>query len=73
MPDREQISQPSLGSNELGTDTNDARVPTNISSGTDTQTHIAATSRVTSHEEKVENAKNNLQGTDFQNEQETDE
>lgn len=72
MPEREQISQPSLGSNELGTDTNDALVPTNISSGTDTQTHLAAKSGKHSTEDKIENVKHNLEGTDFAQE-ETDE
>ncbi|MEP6948948.1 MAG: hypothetical protein ABI863_06730 [Ginsengibacter sp.] len=41
--DTEKISQPSLGSNEVGTETNDTHI-TGVSSGTGTQLHIAAKS-----------------------------
>ena len=44
MADREQITQPSLGSNELGTETNDTHLESGISAGTDTQLHLAAES-----------------------------
>ncbi|MDQ6902334.1 MAG: hypothetical protein M3139_04885 [Bacteroidota bacterium] len=44
MSDREQITQPSLGSNELGTETNDTHLESGISAGTDTQLHLAAKS-----------------------------
>ena len=43
MSDNERTTQPSLGSNDLGTETNDTHV-TGISSGTDTQLHLAAKS-----------------------------
>ncbi len=42
MADREQITQPSLGSNELGTETNDTHLESGVSAGTDTQLHLAA-------------------------------
>ena len=44
MPDREQVTQPSLGSNELGTETNDTHLNSGVSAGTDTQLHLAAKS-----------------------------
>ena len=44
MADREQITQPSLGSNELGTETNDTHLESGISAGSDTQLHLAAKS-----------------------------
>ena len=43
MSDNERTTQPSLGSNDLGTETNDTHV-TGVSSGTDTQLHLAAKS-----------------------------
>ncbi len=73
MPEREQISQPTLGSNEVGTETSDIRVPNDISAGTDTQTHLAAKSGKHSKEDKIENVKHNLEGTDFIQADETDE
>ncbi|MDQ6890489.1 MAG: hypothetical protein M3Z56_09475 [Bacteroidota bacterium] len=42
MADKERISQPSQGSNELGADTNDTHLDSHISAGSDTQLHIAA-------------------------------
>ncbi|MDQ6902542.1 MAG: hypothetical protein M3139_05950 [Bacteroidota bacterium] len=44
MADREQITQPSLGSNELGTETNDTHLTSGVSAGSDTQLHMAAKS-----------------------------
>lgn len=44
MADTERISQPSQGSNELGTETNDTHLGNRGSSGTDTQLHLAAKS-----------------------------
>lgn len=44
MADREQITQPSLGSNELGTETNDTHLTSGVSSGSDTQLHLTALS-----------------------------
>ena len=43
MEEREKITQPSLGSNELGSETNDSH-PTGISAGSDTQQQMAAKS-----------------------------
>jgi hypothetical protein len=43
MSDTERTTQPSLGSNDLGTETNDTH-RTGVSSGTDTQLHLAAKS-----------------------------
>jgi hypothetical protein len=42
MPDKEIISNPSMGSNELGTETNEPRQSGGLSAGTDTQLHLTA-------------------------------
>jgi len=44
MADTERITQPSQGSNELGTETNDTHLTGGVSAGTDTQLHLAAKS-----------------------------
>ena len=44
MADREQITQPSMGSNELGTETSDTHLESGVSAGSDTQLHLAAKS-----------------------------
>jgi hypothetical protein len=44
MADREQITHPSLGGNELGTETDDTQLA-GISAGSDTQLHLAARSK----------------------------
>ena len=44
MADREQITQSSMGSNELGTETTDTHLEGGVSAGSDTQLHIAAKS-----------------------------
>jgi len=44
MADREQITQPSLGSIELGTEKDDSPL-TGASAGSDTQLHLAANSK----------------------------
>ncbi len=41
MPEKERITNPSMGSNELGTETNE-KVSTGVSAGTDTQLHLTA-------------------------------
>lgn len=41
MDEKERITNPSMGSNELGSETEED-VPTGVSSGTDTQTFLAA-------------------------------
>ena len=43
MAEKERITSPSMGSNELGSETNE-EVSTGVSSGTDTQLHLAALS-----------------------------
>lgn len=42
MADKERISQPSSGSNELGSETKEKRITGGLSAGTDTQLHLAA-------------------------------
>ena len=76
MADREQITQPSLGSNELGTETNDTHLTSGVSAGSDTQLHLAAKSgkkhkKNTNDDEQV--AKNEHSKEDFLNADETDE
>ena len=76
MSDREQISQPSLGSNELGTETNDTHLTSGVSAGTDTQLHLAARSgkkhkNNVNDDEKV--VKNHNRENDFLKSQDTDE
>jgi hypothetical protein len=44
MADKERITDPSSGSNELGKETQETHPETGISAGTDTQLHIAALS-----------------------------
>ena len=41
MPEKERIVNPSMGSNEVGSETKE-QAPTGVSAGTDTQTQIAA-------------------------------
>jgi hypothetical protein len=43
MSDTEKTTQPSLGSNDVGSETNDTHL-TGVSAGTDTQLHLAARS-----------------------------
>jgi hypothetical protein len=76
MADREQISQPSLGSNELGTETNDTHLTSGVSAGSDTQLHLAASSgkkhkNNVNDDEKV--VKNHNGENDFLKSQDTDE
>ena len=44
MPEKEIISNPSMGSNELGTETNEDRQSGGYAAGSDTQLHLAALS-----------------------------
>lgn len=76
MADREQISQPSLGSNELGTETNDTHLTSGVSAGTNTQLHLAAHSgkkhkNNVNDDEKV--VKNHNGENDFLQSKDTDE
>lgn len=78
MADREQITQPSLGSNELGTETNDTHLGSGVSAGSDTQLHLAAKSgkknkknKNINDDEKV--VKNSYNENNFLKPDETDE
>ena len=51
MAEKERITNPSMGSNELGTQTNE-EVSTGVSAGTDTQLHLAALSTENSDKNK---------------------
>ena len=42
MADKERISNPSSGSNELGSETKENRITGGLSAGTDTQLHLTA-------------------------------
>lgn len=42
MADKERISHPSSGSNELGDETKENRITGGLSAGTDTQLHLTA-------------------------------
>ena len=42
MADKERITNPSMGSNQLGTETNEDRQTGGLSSGTDTQLYLTA-------------------------------
>ena len=42
MADKERISRPSSGSNELGDETKEDRITGGLSAGTDTQLHLTA-------------------------------
>lgn len=66
MAEKEQITQPSLGSNELGTETNDTHLESGISAGTDTQLHLAAKSG-------NKHKKNNSEADDLQKEKNKEE
>ena len=75
MSDNERTTQPSLGSNDLGTETNDTHV-TGITSGTDTQLHLAAKSGK-KHKQNVNDDEKVVKNTDGEEEflksDETDE
>lgn len=78
MSDTRNISQPSQGSEELGSETNTSRNPSSPSAGTDTQLHIAAKGgKKDKHPEDVnddEKVIKNTEGTsEFLEETETDE
>ena len=75
MADNERTTQPSLGSNDVGAETNDTHL-TGISSGTDTQLHLAAKSgnkhkKNVNDDEKV--VKNTNGEEEFLKSDETDE
>ena len=75
MAETERTTQPSQGSNDVGAETNDTRL-TGVSSGTDTQLHLAAKSgnkhrkNVNDDEEVVKNQDGEVE---FLTSDETDE
>lgn len=78
MADREQITQPSMGSNELGTETSDTHLESGVSAGNDTQLHLTAKgskkhkkNKNINDDEKV--VKNPHNGNKFLQSDETDE
>ena len=78
MSDTRNISQPSQGSEELGSETNTARSPSTPSAGTDTQLHLAAKGGDKNKDNKDANDDektiSNTEGTsDFLTAAETDE
>lgn len=78
MADREQITQPSMGSNDLGTETNDTHPESGISAGTDTQLHLAAKSgkknkKNVKNSESEKNEKNKVGEYAFPHAEDTDE
>jgi hypothetical protein len=74
MANTERTTQPSLGSNDVGAETNDTNL-TGVSSGTDTQLHLAAKSKKhkknVNDDEKV--VKNTVGQEEFLTSDETDE
>lgn len=61
MPDTERITNPSMGSNELGTETNEPRQTGGLSAGTDTQLHLtAAGSKKDKKEKQMEKDKKKI-------------
>jgi hypothetical protein len=52
MPDTERITNPSMGSNELGTETNEPRQTGGLSAGTDTQLNLTAAGNKKNKKEK---------------------
>ncbi len=78
MADIEQITQPSMGSNDLGTETNDTHPESGISAGTDTQRQLAAKSgkrnkKNTKNSEDEKNKKSRVGEYAFPNAEDTDE
>ncbi len=76
MADNEKVTQPSLGSNDVGAETNDTHVTGRGSAGTDTQLHLAAKSgnkhkKNINDDEKV--VKNSNGEEEFLKSDETDE
>ena len=75
MADKERITNPSMGSNELGTETNEERQTGGVSSGTDTQLHLTALGgKKNKKGNKInDNKKEEKSGPDFLKTDETDE
>jgi len=75
MADKERITNPSMGSNEVGTETNEERETGGLSSGTDTQLHLTALGGKKDKKEKKINddQKEKNPGPDFLEADETEE
>ena len=56
MPDTERITNPSMGSNELGTETNEPRQTGGLSAGTDTQLNLTAAGHKKSKKQKMKSS-----------------
>ena len=75
MPDTERITNPSMGSNELGTETNEPRQTGGLTAGTDTQLDLtAAGNKKDKKEKKIQQDKKEIdQQAEFFEVDETDE
>ena len=75
MPDTERITNPSMGSNELGTETNEPRQTGGLSAGTNTQLNLtAAGSKKDKKEKQIEKDKKEIDSqAEFFEADETDE
>jgi hypothetical protein len=76
MPDTERITNPSMGSNELGTETNEPRQTGGLSAGTDTQLQLtaAASHKKSKKQKKIDEDKRVIdKQVDFFEVEETDE
>jgi hypothetical protein len=75
MPDTERITNPSMGSNELGTETNEPRQTGGLSAGTDTQLNLtAAGHKKSKKQKKIDEDKREIdKQVDFFEVEETDE
>ncbi|HSV12459.1 MAG TPA: hypothetical protein VLI68_16900 [Hanamia sp.] len=75
MPDKEIITNPSMGSNELGTETNEPRQTGGLSAGTDTQLHLTASGgKKNKKQKKIEEDKKKIdKEAEFFEVDETDE
>ena len=75
MPDKERITNPSMGSNELGTETNEPRQTGGLSAGSDTQLHLTAVgSKKHKNEKQIEKDKREIDSqAEFFEADETDE
>ena len=72
MAERENITDPSMGSNELGEETGEIRGK-GVSAGSDTQLHIAALSSKNKKEHQVNKTKEERDQVNFPEADETDE
>jgi hypothetical protein len=79
MAEKERITNPSMGSNEVGTETNEDRQSGGLSAGTDTQLNLAAAGGKKNKHDRENDDKNtnkkeaNIDDTEFLEVDETDE